>query len=205
MKVLLVGGGAREHAIAEALCREGRAELHVVAESDNPGLKRLARGYTRHDECDAQWIARWAHEQAMEFAFVGPEEPLNAGVPDALRDAGVPTVGPSAAAARLETSKRFTRELMDRHRIAGAVEHHYFTDPDALARFLHTSGREWAIKPVGLTAGKGVRVMGVQLHSVDEAAEYGRLVIAEAIGGTPGVVVEERLGGGEFTLQAFVD
>ncbi|MBI2940669.1 MAG: phosphoribosylamine--glycine ligase [Chloroflexi bacterium] len=205
VRVLLIGGGAREHTIAEALCRGGRTDLLTVSRNDNPGLAALSRKMACHDERDVRWISEWAREQAVDLAVIGLEDPLEVGLPDALDLAGIPTVGPMRQAARLETSKLFTRDLMRKYDIPGQVEYHYFTDPHALRRFLRAADREFALKPVGLTAGKGVKVMGLQLHSVEDAIEYGQAVIQGRIGGAAGVVVEERLIGEEFTLQTFVD
>lgn len=207
MNVLLLGGGAREHAIGAALVRSPNTRLFVISSNRNPGLERLAGpdGFALESEKDASRVLKRALGWGIELAVVGPEDPLDTGVPDALQEAGIPTVGPRRAAARLETSKLFTRELMRRHGIDGRVEYQYFTDPVALERFLRSADREYALKPVGLTAGKGVQVMGVQLKSIDDAVEYGKTVIRERIGGEAGVILEERLIGPEFTLQAFVD
>src|ERR1035437_6928799 len=205
MRVLLVGGGAREHALGEAITASGRVQLLTVANNSNPGLQRLSEQSKRHAESDAEWVANWAKEQAVDLAVIGGEEPLGAGVADALEAAGIPTVGPRQAAAQLETSKLFTRELMERHAIPGRVEFRFFADPELLERFLVNTDKQFALKPVGLTSGKGVKVMGVQLASVQEAIDYGRSVIHDRIGGSAGIVVEERLVGEEFSLQAFVD
>jgi len=94
---------------------------------------------------------------------------------------------------------------MQRYQIAGQAEFHYFKDAAAFTTFLSASPRQYALKPVGLTAGQGVKVMGVQLHTLDEALAYGVHVIEDGVGGTEGLVVEERLMGHEFTLQCFVD
>lgn len=204
-RVLLVGGGAREHVIGEAICQSGDAELLTIAGSHNPGLAELSASFVRHDERDVEWIAAWAREQAVDLAVIGLEDPLEAGIADALNNLDIPTVGPTKEAARVETSKLFTRELMRSHNIPGQVDYRYFSDPEALARFLGATEKHYALKPVGLTAGKGVKVMGVQLDSVEEAIDYGRRVIEGRIGGTAGLVVEERLIGDEFTLQTFVD
>jgi phosphoribosylamine--glycine ligase len=205
MNVLLLGGGAREHAIGAALCRSAATRLFVVSANVNPGLKALAVDLARLGERDGAAVVEWARGRGVELAVVGPEDPLEAGVPEALEAAGIPTVGPSRDAARPETSKLYTRELMRRYGIAGRVEYEHFADPDALERFLRSTDREFALKPVGLTGGKGVQVMGVQLDGVEAAVAYGRSVIEQRIGGDAGIVVEERLIGEEFTLQAFVD
>lgn len=203
--ILLVGAGAREHAIADALCRKRDIRLLVVAHNHNPGLASLAEVLEPHEETDTNWIADWAHDQAVDLAVIGLEDPLAVGLPDQLAKKGIPTVGPSQAAAQLETSKLFTRDLMRKYGIAGQVEYRYISDVDSLREYLSSSSKEFALKPVGLTAGKGVQVMGEQLGSLAEAIAYGEKVIKERIGGVAGIIVEERVVGPEFTLQAFVD
>ena len=203
-RILVVGGGAREQAIAEALKRSGRATLYVLATNGNPGLLKIADVFDTHDSTDTRWIADWAGNNSIDMAVIGIEDALDAGLPDALVTSGIPTVGPLKVAAQLETSKLFTRELLDRHKIAGQVEYRYFSDALHLRGFLASSAKQFALKPIGLTAGKGVRVMGVHLNSVEEAIEYGEKVIHNQIGGHGGILVEERVSGPEFTLQAFV-
>lgn len=205
-RVLLVGGGAREHAIGEALCRTSRVSLHVFAHNRNPGLESLAERYQKGDETDVEAIVEWARRCGIDFAVIGLEDPLAVGLPDALQLAGVPTVGPVQSAARLETSKLFLRNLMKDFGIAGNLDFKYIADADELELYLtENATREYALKPVGLTAGKGVQVMGVQLPTLDAAIQYGRWVIGNRIGGTAGILLEERIQGPEFTMQAFVD
>ena len=204
-RILVVGGGAREHAIGEALCRRQDIDLLVISHNHNPGLVRLACKFERHEETDVEWIKEWARQCAVDFAVIGLEDPLDAGLPDALADVGVPTVGPCRRAAQLETSKLFTRDLMRRHDIPGQVEYHHITDISSLREFFLGCSRDYALKPMGLTAGKGVKVMGEHFSSVEEAIAYGETVIREGIGGTSGLIVEERIIGEEFTLQTFVD
>lgn len=204
-RILVVGGGAREHAIGEALCRRQGIELLVVAHNDNPGLSGLSTQLKIHEETDVKWIAKWARDQGVDLAVIGLEDPLATGLPDALKDVGIPTIGPCQEPARVETSKLFARDIMRRYGIPGQVEYHHFTDIDALKKFLKSSTHNYALKPVGLTAGKGVKVMGEHFGSVEEAIDYGEMVIRTGIGGTSGLIVEERLIGEEFTLQTFVD
>lgn len=206
-RVLLVGGGGREHAIADALGHSGRVQLAVIAGNHNPGLAALVSigSMEKHDERDREWIADWSVRRRIDLAIIGAEDPLAAGLTDALVDVGIPVVGPSYNAARLESSKRFARDLMGKHNIPGQVWYRYFDDTVELTKLLRSSRQQFALKPVGLTAGKGVKVMGVQLPSVASAIQYGSMVIQSQIGGEPGLIVEERLVGAEFTLQAFVD
>jgi len=205
-KALLLGGGAREHAIAQALCLSGKVELYAIAHNFNLGIDLLANRFEpNHSEKDVDWIADWAESESIDFAVIGLEDPLDVGLTDVLAERGIPTIGPSKAAAKVETSKLFLRELMRRHDLPGQVGYHYFEDAHELEEFLLSSTLDYALKPLGLTAGKGVKVMGVQLTSVEEAIAYGREVIKGEIGGSAGIIAEERVIGEEFTLQAFVD
>lgn len=183
MRILLVGGGGREHALAWALARHGHTLLHT---HDNPGIAALA---TRVD-ADPVGAAR-AH--AVDLVVVGPEAPLADGLVDRLGALGIPAFGPSAAAARLETSKVFTKELCRRHGL-----------PTARSRTLRAGDPFRADGPAvvkldGLAAGKGVWV-------TDSAAETERAV-AQALAARPEapLLVEERLVGPEVSVLALSD
>jgi phosphoribosylamine--glycine ligase len=144
---------------------------------------------------------REAERHRPDLVVVGPEAPLAEGIVDELTKRGIPCVGPTRALARLESSKRFTRELLARHGIPGNPEHRVFTDLDGVEAYLRGLG-EFAVKPDGLTAGKGVKVSGAHLASAAEGAAYA----AEVLGaGHAAVVIEERLEGEEFSLQSFCD
>jgi phosphoribosylamine---glycine ligase len=204
LNVLLVGSGAREHAMALAIRRSNRAQLFVVTKHRNPGLVKSATGFKILDDRDAAGIVAFAKMQKVHLAVVGPESPLEAGVTDALRAAGIAVASPSQAAARIETSKTFMRTLMDRHEVPGRLGFAAFTDEKAALRFLDERGPVWAIKPVGLTGGKGVQVHGDHFHDLDGAKAYVRSVFAGKVGGGS-VQFEELARGEEFTLMAFTD
>ena len=205
-KVLLVGGGAREAAIAASLVAGG-ARVVAAMHNENPGIIELCDGgvWLSHEESDVRFVAEWAASQSVDFAVIGVEDPLGHGIVDALAEAGIPAVGPNRRAAQLEMSKVFARDLMRKYDIAGQVEYYCFDDENELEIFLLSSEREWVLKPVGLTAGKGVKVMGEHLISPRDAVAYGKEVIRDGLGQANMVVVEERLVGEEFTLQCFVD
>ena len=133
----------------------------------------------------------------VQCAIIGPEAPLEAGIADALEELEIACVGPTREAARLETDKGFCRAMMERHGIAGCPKYRVFHDQDAAASFIESSDQDLAVKPVGLTGGKGVRIMGEHVDR-EGAVGYVRQLAGQ-------VVVEERLIGEEFTLQAFVD
>ncbi|NOZ82431.1 MAG: phosphoribosylamine--glycine ligase [Euryarchaeota archaeon] len=203
MKVMLVGGGAREHAIAEALCRSEGVELYAVMGNRNPGILRLCRGVEIAKETEVEKVAEAAERWGVELAVVGPEAPLCAGVADRLEERGVPCMGPRQRLAMIEGSKSFCRWLMSRYRIPGNVRYASFTDADEAAEFIDSFEGEVAVKPAGLTGGKGVKVMGEHLADREEAKAYAKQVVEQRIGGGE-VVIEEKLVGEEFTVQAFV-
>jgi phosphoribosylamine--glycine ligase len=204
LNVLLVGSGAREHAMALAIRRSSRAHLFVVTKHRNPGLVKSATGFKILDDRDAAGIVAWARMQKVQLAVVGPEAPLEAGVSDALRAAGIAVASPSQAAARIETSKTFMRELMERHGVPGRLGFRAFGDEAGALRFLDENGPVWAIKPVGLTGGKGVQVHGDHFRDLDGAKAYVRSVFAGKVGGGS-VQFEELARGEEYTVMAFTD
>jgi len=202
LNVLLVGSGAREHAMALAIRRSQRAHLFVVMAHRNPGLAKSATGFKILDPRDARGIVEWARQQKVHLAVLGPESALEAGVSDALRAAGIAVASPSQAAARIETSKTFMRELMERHGLPGRLAHHAFTQAQPALDFLARHGPEWAVKPVGLTGGKGVQVFGDHFHDLAGAQAYVRSLFGPQGGA---VQFEELARGEEFTLMAFTD
>jgi len=194
--VLLIGGGGREHAIARALA-DSDAELYACAGNRNPGIAAVAEGFESLDTTNPTAVTTYANEVDATLAVVGPEAPLAAGVADALDDAGIYAFGPREAEARIETDKAFQRRFMEDEEIPGCPDFETFDDMDAACAYLDDYDGDLVVKPAGLTGGKGVRVMGDQVNA-EEAKEYIRT------GGHDRVVLEERLVGEEFTLQALV-
>jgi phosphoribosylamine---glycine ligase len=199
MRFLVVGGGAREHAIAATLHRAG-AELAVVSPHANPGLDRLAARTLRAEVTEAERIVAFARTGRVECAVLGPEAALAAGVADALRAAEIPTVGPSRAAAQIETSKRFARDLLARHGIDAQPRWTAPASVEDVDRAIAEIGAPFVVKPSGLTGGKGVWVQGSDFADAHEGAIYAKSMLLQ--GG--GVVIEEKLEGEEFSQMAFV-
>jgi phosphoribosylamine--glycine ligase len=197
MKILVVGGGGREHAIAAALGRNTKNEIYSVMAKRNFGIAALAKKVHICRETDIKNVVGFAKETGIEYAFIGPEAPLEAGIVDALGSAGIPSIGPTRAAARLETDKAFCRQMMDTNQLDGCPMYRVFHAAEDAAGFIEDYDGDLVVKPIGLTGGKGVRIMGEQ---VDRAG-----AIAYALSLNGDVVLEERLLGEEFTLQAFVD
>ena len=196
MKVLVVGNGAREHAIAKAL-GVSDVELHSAMARRNPGIAGLSKETVIMDINDTGLYKRF---KGIDIAFIGPEAPLAAGVTDALNEMEVPVVGPTRAAARLEWSKAYTREFLDEHGIAGNPDFAVCRSKAEVQEFV--SGHpDIAAKPDVLTGGKGVKITGEHLHGAGEVVDYSMERIAE----DGLIVLEEKLSGNEFTLQAFTD
>ena len=193
--VLLVGGGGREHAIARALADD--CALYACASNRNPGIRRLADGFETVTETDPEGIVAFATAVDADLAVIGPESALEAGVADALDEAGVYAFGPREAEARLETDKAYQRRFMTDADIPGCPDFEVFDDMAAACTYIDEYDGDLAVKPAGLTGGKGVKVIGDQV-TTEEAKAYLREADYDR------VVLEERLVGEEFTVQAFV-
>ncbi|MBI3036399.1 phosphoribosylamine--glycine ligase [Candidatus Woesearchaeota archaeon] len=200
-KVLLVGSGAREHAIADALIAGG-AGLYAYMQLLNPGIKKIAAKFAVGKADDTAAAVRFAKENSVEIAVIGPEVPLAAGVVDELEKAGIKCVGPTKQLAQLETSKSFARELVKKYGIEGGPKFKVFAKSNSsqIKGYLEELG-EYVVKPDGLTGGKGVKVSGEHLSSNDEALNY----CNEILNSHNSVVVEEKLDGEEFSLQTLTD
>jgi phosphoribosylamine--glycine ligase len=203
MKVLSVGGGGREHAIVKALAKSG-AEIYAAMGNKNPGIVRASRGFKLVKDTDVENVVKFAAESAVEMAVIGPEAPLEIGLVDALVKEGIGCVGPTKDAARIETSKAFMRGLMSKYKVSGNIEFCTFYDFEGAKKYVLDAEMEVAVKPVGLTGGKGVKMQGEHLKDKEEVIRYVKDIFDNNIGGG-GVVLEERLEGEEFTLQAFCD
>jgi phosphoribosylamine--glycine ligase len=202
-KVLVVGGGGREHAIVDALVRGG-ADIYAVMKNRNPGIARLAKDLLLIKETEVAKIIQFANSHRIGLAVIGPEAPLEAGLSDALRAEGIKVVGPSKRAARMETDKGFARSLLAKHKVPGNLRFGVFNDLASAVKFAIEADFLLAVKPIGLTGGKGVKVEGEQLADKKETLAYVKDIFDHSIGGV-GVVLEEKIVGEEFTLQAFVD
>jgi phosphoribosylamine---glycine ligase len=200
VRVLVVGGGGREHALLWALHRDApQASLFCLP--GNAGTARLATNLPGRSD-DVELVARAAAEHRLDLVVVGPEAPLAAGLVDRLAKAGVPAFGPTAAAARIESSKAFSKALMLRHGVPTAAAR-TFTDFDAAARYVAQHAEPLVIKASGLAAGKGA----VVCQTRSEARAAASAMLKDRVFGEAGaeVLVEEHLDGEELSVLALTD
>tara|TARA_Y100000294_G_scaffold53870_1_gene50783 strand:+ start:237 stop:1559 length:1323 start_codon:yes stop_codon:yes gene_type:complete len=200
--VLLVGHSARAHAIAEAFNKNKAVKLYSFMKSKNPGIALLSEDVLIGSYSDLESIKEFAKKNKIDFAFIGPEDPLNDGVVDALQEIGIASVGPTQSLAKLETSKSFTRDLLKKYDIDGNPKFNVFNNNNLneINDFLNELN-EVVIKPDGLTGGKGVRVQGDHFNTKEEALDYCKEVLETH----ESVIVEEKLDGEEFSLQCLTD
>lgn len=203
-RILVVGKDARTDAIAWALAASPLvAELFALSElRDPPGLLRACTEVRRGSLTDLDWMEQATREIAPDLVVVGPEEPLAAGYVDRLEAIGIPAFGPPRALARIESSKAWARALLEKHDIPGNPAHRAFESAEGLRDYMEELG-DFVVKPDGLTAGKGVKVFGEHLHTVEEALAYATEVLDSP--DHPRVQIEERLEGEEFSLQTITD
>ncbi|MGD0279001.1 MAG: phosphoribosylamine--glycine ligase [Smithella sp.] len=199
--ILLIGNGAREHALAEAIERsEQKPRLFSFMKSNNPGLASLSAKTMLGSYTDLKAITEFAKGNKIEFAVIGPEDPLNNGVVDALSMIDIPSVGPTKSLARLETSKSFTRNLVRKYNIPGNPRFQVFKTIDGVEAFLNEL-EGIVLKPDGLTGGKGVLVQGDHFVNREEALNLCKQILADG----SSLIVEEKFDGEEFSLQCLCD
>ena len=201
VRILLIGNGAREHVIAETVKRSGHSPaLFSCMKANNPGIASLSDDVLAGSYSDREGIARFAKRCEVDFAIIGPEDPLNNGIVDALQANGIPSVGPTRSLARLETSKTFTRNLLETYGIPGNPRFRTFSSMDGIETFIGELDGV-VIKPDGLTGGKGVLVQGDHFQTKEETLE----LCGQILDDHPSVIVEEKFEGEEFSLQCLCD
>ncbi len=199
MNILILGGGGREHALAWAVSQNPKCDKLIVAPG-NAGIAQVATCAALNAE-DPSAVVQFAEAEAIDLVIIGPEAPLAAGVGDRLREAGFPVFGPNQAAARLEASKSFTKEICD---AVGAPTAAYarFTEAEPAKAYIREQGAPIVVKADGLAAGKGVIVAMEEQEALD--------AIDDMFGGAFGaagaeVVIEEFMTGEEASFFVLVD
>jgi phosphoribosylamine--glycine ligase len=204
MRVLLISSAARGHAIADALARSAsQPEIISVCSAANPGIDALATEQHVLPVTQLDAIVDIAKATKPDFAFIGPEDPIALGMTDALAAEGIQCVAPTKDHARIESSKGFARELMEHHGIDASPKYRVFTTPDfqTIQQYIEQElNGQYVIKYDALKGGKGVKVSGEHLASIEEGVAYA----VECVNECGQVVVEEKLVGVEFSLISFV-
>jgi phosphoribosylamine--glycine ligase len=199
MNILILGGGGREHALAWAILQNPKCDRLIVAPG-NAGIAEIAE-CADLDTVDPGAVVTFAEQESVDFVVIGPEAPLVAGVADRLEEAGLLVFGPSAAAARLEASKAFTKEICD---ACGAPTAGYarFDEEGAAHAYVEAQGAPLVVKADGLAAGKGVTVAETEAeaHAAIDAMFGGAFGAAGAE-----VVIEERMTGEEASFFVLCD
>lgn len=200
MNILILGSGGREHALLWKLAQSPEA-TKLYAVPGNPGMAELAECVAGSIEDNAA-VVKLAQEKKIDLVVVGPEVPLMNGVVDALRAAGIKAFGPTKAAAELEGSKSFSKDIMKKYGIPTA-KYEVFTDADAARAYIEKEGAPIVIKANGLAAGKGVIVAETKEQALDAVHE----IMDDAAFGKAGsrVVIEAFMEGEEASLLAFTD
>ena len=200
MRILLIGGGGREHALAWKLA-QSPSVTRLYAAPGNPGIAQWAE-CVRLKDSDTELLVALAARERIDLTVVGPELPLSMGLVDRFRDAGLRIFGPTQAAARLESSKVFAKDLMFRHGIPTA-RYSSFTDGVAARRYCRELGAPLVVKADGLAAGKGA----VVCHTLEEADRAVALCLEQRGFGEAGrtIVVEEFMRGEEMSFFVLSD
>ena len=201
MDILVIGSGGREHTLAWKLAQSQRVET-IYAIPGNPGMEKIAQCVSEISITDNDALVAFAKQKNIGLVVVGPEVPLANGVVDAMSAAGIQAFGPTKAAAEIEGSKAFSKELMKKYGIPTA-RYEVFTEAEAARAYVRKEGAPIVIKADGLAAGKGVIVA----LSLDEALAAVDEIMCDKTFGSAGsrVVIEECLIGEEASLLAFTD
>jgi len=201
-KVLVVGSGAREVAIARCISQSSiKNSLFCVSKDINPQIFDLCKDYFVTDLANISDIVSYSRKNKVDFAIIGPENPLANGIVNELENVGIGCVGPKKEVALIETSKTFARKIIDLCCPEKNPQRKEFSSTEGVESFIKQLGGEYVIKFDGLMGGKGVRVSGEHLKNIDEGVAYANEIIN--IGGS--FLIEEKLVGEEFSLMSFVD
>lgn len=201
--ILLVGNGAREHVIAETIKRSPQ-DVSIIAygKAKNPGIAAYADHYEIGPLDSFDQLKKLAAHYKPDFAIIGPDDPIADGAVDALLELDIHSMAPLQTVARLESSKSFTRDLLKKYKVPGNPLFNVFTEEKGIEDFITNKlGEDFVVKADGLMGGKGVKVSGEHLNSIEEGIAYAK----ECLQKFGRVVVEEKLVGEEFSLMFFCD
>jgi len=204
-RVLVVGSWAKEEITIEHLQKTSPVEVFAFLDVANPGIMERAAGYRIGNSSNPDEVLAFAADEDCDLVLVTTAAPLQHGLADRLQEAGISAFAPPREAARLEWDKAFARNLLADCRPSALPRFRICDDVEDACRFSKELDWNIAVKPSGLTEGLGVKVFGDQLESPLDVGSYITEVLERGIGGRHQVLIEERLIGEEFTLQALVD
>ena len=201
-KILIVGSGAREHAIVKAIKESPQnKKIYCLGSNMNPGIAKLCEETIVDNINNPITVRNFAKEIKASFTIIGPENPLENGVADILWENNIPVIGPKKNLAKIETSKSFTRKLQKNYNIPGEPKYKFFNTLIGIESFLKKLGENYVVKYDGLAGGKGVKVSGDHLKNHGEAINYCK----DLINKKASFIIEEKFIGEEFSLMSFSD
>ena len=200
MKILVVGGGGREHAICWKLLQSEKVE-EVICAPGNGGISQIAKCF-EINAMDIEGMVALAKSENVDMVFVAPDDPLSAGMVDAMENVGIRAFGPNKKAAQIEASKSFSKNLMKKYNIPTAA-YDVFTDASAAKEYINKIGAPIVVKADGLALGKGVYVCMDTSSAIDAVDE----IMTQKKFGDAGakIVIEEYMEGAEVSLLCFCD
>jgi len=202
MNFLVIGSGAREHIIAEKLDIVG-VKIFSVLTNMNPGLLNMSKKYifVKNYKLNMEAIVAFALANSIDCVIIGPEEPLSLGLSDLFWKKGIPVIGPLKVLAQIETSKGFTRDLLNKYNIDVSPNYKRFDSLNGVRDFMEYLSGDYVVKFDGLMGGKGVKVSGEHLADINAGLKYCNNIINNS----GNFVIEEKLVGEEFSLMSFCD
>ena len=202
INILLVGSGAREHAIVRA-CSRSKLDHKVfcIGSGINPGIAERCADFNVADFNDKDIVTNYAKKNDVHLAIIGPENPLQSGIADALWENEIKVFGPTKSLARIETSKGFARTMLRKYDIPGGPNFKRFSSLNGVKEFCSELQNEFVIKFDGLAGGKGVKVFGEHLDTISDALSYCKTITDK--GGE--FLIEQKFYGEEFSLMSFCD
>ena len=202
MNFLVIGSGAREHIIAEKLDMVG-VKIFSVLTNLNPGLLNISKKYffVKNYKLNMEAIVAFALDNYIDCVVIGPEDPLALGLSDLFWKNDIPVVGPLKILAQIETSKGFTRDLLNKYNIDVSPNYKRFNSLNGVRDFMEYLSGDYVVKFDGLMGGKGVKVSGEHLADINAGLKYCKNIINNS----GNFVIEEKLFGEEFSLMSFCD
>jgi len=206
-KILLLGRWGKTHAFAKAIVEKSSRPVQLFSYMDKPnaGILPLVEDYQLGDMQDNDQIIAYARKMKIDYTIAVPHLALSNSITEEMHRQGLRCLGPTGNCARLETNKTFLRRILRDCRLDVSPRYEILSSKEDIIDHIRSIDYEFVVKPAGVTEGDGVKVMGIQLKNKREAIDYVHEIFEKNIGGITQVLIEEKLIGREYTVQAFVD